>query len=147
MVASAIGPAQDALLALLQANGTLAALSGTAGAPVLGQPVNPQPEHVWLYEASSSERIWSQTGTGNFELDETLTFSIGVMVFMTDTFNVARDRADVIAGLVEDVVKANHTLSGTVFEAHLAAKRISMVAGSSFTGVQVDTTIMATAFV
>jgi hypothetical protein len=144
MTASAIGPAQDALLALLQANATLNALRGP---PQLEQPVNPASEHVWIYEDSSSERKWSQTGTGNFELEETITLKVGVIVIMTDRFNAARDRADVIAGLVEDVVKANPTLSNTVFECMLTSKRISMVAGQSFTGVLVDTTIEATAFV
>lgn len=144
MTVSAIGPAQDALVTLLQANGTLAAL---AGPPTLEQPVNPSPEHVWVYEDATSDRIWSQTGTGNFQLQETITLKVGVMVFKTDTFKAARTRADVIVGIIEDIVKANHTLSATVFECHLARRQNSMVAGGSWTGVLVDTTIEATAFV
>lgn len=143
MTVSVVAAAQDALLALLQASAT-----DVVNDAVLGQPIDPPAEGVWVYEDVRAEHQWSQTGSTTFELDETFTLRIGVAVRVTGNWTAARDRAMVLAGEVEEIVFANPKLSGTIFECHIGPWALNrLMAGDSASIAVVDVSVECEAFV
>ena len=114
---STIDAAEDALLTLLQADGTL------AGLPVeLGEPgAQIQREHVFIAEDVSSDDIWDTTGAGQSQRAEAFALKCVVLVKQTgDDWPAVRTRAHALAEAAEAVVAANPTLSGSVFECRVS---------------------------
>lgn len=118
MTSSARPACEDALLALLRADGTLSAI---AGPPQLFEPQNPADEHIWISEDSPLTQ--EATLTGNVpERHEAFDVKVVVMVVKTGPdYKPVRDRGTVLVAAVETIVKANPTLSGNAFYAGVTA--------------------------
>jgi len=112
-----IAAAQDALATLLRARGALAGVTVD-----VGRPLQPRAEHIWL-EEDIAQWTQSQATTGDIstaQRDEEFFLPVVVAVKQTgDGFTTVRDRALVLAGEVEQTVRANHKLSNTVFFAEV----------------------------
>lgn len=112
MTTSRVAAAEDALLALLQADGTLAAI---AGPPQLFAPSDPMDEHVWISEDSDETQDVHTTGVVPTRQED---FLIKVMAFTALTGNdykAVRDRGVVLVAAIEAVIRTNFTLSGSLF--------------------------------
>lgn len=120
MVRSAVWGAQDALYALL------AAQSGFTGVQVgLGRPAQDQDENVWV---SGELTVWDSeyrvSGLG--AKDETFTLQVSVLVTrLGGDYSKTRNRVRDLGQIVEDVIAANPTLSGTVELAQFTGGRVS----------------------
>jgi hypothetical protein len=121
--------AEDALLALLQADAVLGAL---AGEPRFGTPVSPMKEHVWIPESVDVERENSLTGGARPEQHET--FPIRVVVFVArtgDDMAAARNRSTELVARIEDLLAANTHLGLTQADVYFAeVTRIERRAGA-----------------
>jgi len=107
MSATVIGPVEDALLALLVADGTLAAIEGP---PQLGQPSDPPPRAVWIDpETDSTQAADLSGGTERVE-----TFELRVVCFAASSgsaYTSPRDAAAALADRVSAIIMANFHLS------------------------------------
>jgi hypothetical protein len=116
MTSSAQAACEDALLAILQADATLAAL---AGPPQLFEPQDPKDEHVWISEDSTETQEASLTGNIPERRED---FTIGVVVFVVktgDDYKRTRDRGVVLVAAIEGLVKANPQLAGAAWYAEV----------------------------
>jgi hypothetical protein len=119
MVRSKLWAAQDALYALLQAEAGLARTQLT-----LGTPSDFQDENVWISgEVDNWTAIYAVTGLR--AKDEQFTLRVGIVVQrLGNAYATPRDRAKELGQIVEDVIGANHTLSGTVELANITSARL-----------------------
>lgn len=120
MTSSRTAAAEDALLAALQADATLAAI---AGPPQLWEPSDPKDEHVWIAEQLEETQDVHTTGNVPTRQED---FVIRVRVWVVKTGNdykAVRDRGVVLVAAIENVVRANFTLTGSVFFADISAIR------------------------
>jgi hypothetical protein len=112
MTSSRVAAVEDALLALLQADGTLSAL---AGPPQLFEPQNPADEHVWIAEDMTEEQDVHTTGNVPTRQED---FEIRVVVFVVktgDDYRATRDRGVALVAAIENVIRTNFSLSGSLF--------------------------------
>lgn len=107
---SNIYDAQDALKTLITNAPALAGVTKSLGTPLKLETLK---EVVWV---SGEVSEWNQDYrvSGLQAKDETFQLRVHCLVTKTGDFKAARDRAKSFATAVEDVVAANHTLSGTV---------------------------------
>lgn len=120
MSTSRVAAAEDALLAALQADGTLAAI---AGPPQLFEPSDPLDEQVWIAEESESTQDVHTTGNVPTRQED---FTIRVVVFVAKTGNdykAVRDRGVALVAAIENVVRTNFTLTGAAFFADAVGVR------------------------
>lgn len=97
---------EDALVALLLTDATLAGLSSGMGKPALGEPQDPPRECVFVYEGATSDREPKTTGA-DWEVSA---IRVGVLVAKSEDWKTCRDRCAVLAAIVETLVDDNHTL-------------------------------------
>lgn len=115
MTTTAQPTAEDATLTLLQANVTLAGLSGGQGAPQMGQPADPHPEHVWVRD--ETEITLAPILTGGTRAEEQESFLVRIDVFVANVgqdWKAARDRVHVLVAIVQEIIRANVRLTNTV---------------------------------
>jgi hypothetical protein len=120
MSTSAQSAVEDALLAALQADGTLAAI---AGPPQLFEPSDPLDEHVWIAEDAELTQDVHTTGNVPTRQED---FTIRVVVFVVMTGNdyaAVRNRGVELVAAVENVVRTNFTLTGSAFFADVSSIR------------------------
>ena len=119
---TSLAAAEDGLLALLQ---TRAAIPGNplAGVPLhLGSPGGqPAIEEVWISDDVTTTQAFGLTNqAGGFEERwETIPLRVVVQLGMNGDFATIRDRALDLASEVELAVRADRTLSGTVFDSEV----------------------------
>lgn len=115
---SAIGAAQDALVAAIAAR----ALMSTDNVPVtLGTPPRGgQREHVWISgEVTDWTQTWETTGAvATAAREERFTLAVWAFKMVSgDAYAPARDRALVLLNEVAEVLRADDRLAGAVFHA------------------------------
>jgi hypothetical protein len=114
--------AEDALLALLQADATLAALADGLGAPRLGEPQDPPADCTWIYEQARAEQNQLITGQLRGVRRETVIMRVGVFAGGSPSWKTVRDRAKTNAGIIENLVRATPKLGTTeVYDTNLNA--------------------------
>lgn len=125
MTTSSQPAAEDALLALLvTAYAALApdATLGAVGAPKLFAPLSWAKQAVWIDENSELVQEASLTaGTADL-VQRQEDFDIHVVCAVEklgDDYKATRDRGAALVGVVEDVVRSNATLTGTVWYAEV----------------------------
>jgi hypothetical protein len=116
-----IAAAQDGLFALLQAR------PGLAGVQlVLGTPADLRPEAVWIAEESRSEQSFAATTGQAEDREEQIELTVHAVASRGDLELVpVRDRAIALAAEVEAAVRADRTLSGSVWDAEVTGLEIS----------------------
>ena len=132
MTTSRVAAAEDALLALLQADGTLSAL---AGPPQLFEPQNPADEHVWIAEDMEETQDVHTTGNVPTRQED---FTIKVVAFVVktgDDYKATRDRGVVLVAAIENVIRTNFTVTGSVFFGDVVGIRRSSAAWEKRRGV------------
>lgn len=120
MTTSGVAAFEDALLAALQADATLGAI---AGPPQLFEPSDPKDEHVWIAEEMDETQDVHTTGNVPTR-QEDFTSRVVVLVVKTgNDFKAVRDRGVVLVAAVENVIRANFTMTGTAFFADVVGIR------------------------
>jgi hypothetical protein len=119
-----LAAAQDALLVLLKA------ASGLTGVTVELAPVGTlKAEHVWIpgdVPAWQDAPDMTAINGGAQVREEIFTIPVKLVVTKsTNDYKTVRDRAITLIQAIEGVVAVNPTISGTVMQANIGAKRLS----------------------
>jgi len=144
MPSSRVAAAEDALLALLQADGTLSVLDGP---PQLFAPQDPKDEHVWIAEEMEETQDVHTTGNVPTRQED---FEIKVVAFVVktgDDYKATRDRGIVLVAAIENVIRTNFTMSGSIFFGDVVGIRRYSAAWDKRRGVMHEVAVRVRAYI
>lgn len=142
MATSTVPAFKAALRTLLQARTGLANVQVTYGPPL---PV-PESEFIWLGDVQGAQDRAAMAGTTVEQYDATVLIRV-LTSTAPDDFKTAGDRAFALMAEVENCVRADQTVSGTVNTAHVTNFVFEEDAAPEQTSALISVTVQVTAYI
>ncbi len=142
MITSVLSEMEDGLLALLAARPALDGVKQQAGDP----GADLRTEHIFTIELATADQSWADSSGA--EKSEELSLTVVVYVARKGAaYTDLRDRAQALAGEIEQAIADDPTLSGSVWDASVTrVERDGGIAGDNVRVAVLSLTVSATAF-
>jgi hypothetical protein len=136
---SRLAAAEDGLLAAIQGRSELAGVAIRLGDPGSA----PRPEHIWIVEAATAERVTDVTpqATNAGGYDERFELSVRVLATRSgDDYAALRDRAMELCAAIENAVIEDRRLGGAVEDSEVV--RLERETGATENGRGILSTVV-----